>query len=210
MTALKKFFVKLGLASLTSTDLVEKGRNHVVMLTGNATYPTLAAQLPAITLACDELDAANQEVLFNGGKIAYEDKREKDTLLRGLLVSLGEQVQVISAGDKAKILSAGFEVRKNPEPITKLEQPQDLRARLTGFSGTVSLDWDAVRGAHYYQVWLVAGDPLTGKWELVGASTKTRHTVDNLAPGTFYSFRVNAAGARAESIYSDAATLMAA
>ena len=210
MSILKKFFVKLGLAGLTSTGLVEKGRNNVTMLAGNLTYPTLQPQLPAITLACDELDAANQEVIFNGGKIAYEDRREKETAVRDLIVSLGEQVQVISAGDKAKILSAGFEVRRSPEPINKLEQPQDMRARLSGFSGTVLLDWEAVYGAHFYQVWMLEGDSLTGKWTLVGNTTKSRHTANDLTPGTNYSFRVNAVGARAESIYSDAATLMAA
>lgn len=207
---IKKFYVKLGLADITSNGLVLKGRNHVVMLTGNITYASLASSLPPITAACDALDAANQEVLFNGGKIAFEDRREKEVTLRGLLTTLGEQVQVISAGDKAKILSAGFEVRKTPEPITKLEQPQDLRARLSGFTGTVSLDWEVVPGTKYYQVWMCQGDPTTGTWEMVGVSGKSRHTVDNLTPGTFYSFRVNAVGARTESILSDTATLMAA
>lgn len=210
MSSIKKFFVKLGLTNLTSTALVEKGRNHVTMLTGNPSYPTLAAQLPGITDACDELDEANQQVLFNGGKIAYENKHEKETALRTLISNLGEQVQVISGGDKAKILSAGFEVRKTPEPINFLEQPQDLRARLTGFTGKVGLDWEMVAGAKYYQVWMCEGDPNTAKWEMAGVSTKSRHTVDNLTPGTFYSFRVNAVGARAESIYSDPAILMAA
>jgi hypothetical protein len=67
-----------------------------------------------------------------------------------------------------------------------------------------------VRGARYYQVWMIEGDPTQPGWQLVGVSTKSRHIVDNLVPGKFYSFRVNAVGARAESIYSDPATLMAA
>ena len=40
MALIKKFLVKLGLAGLTSAALVEKGRNHVAMLDGNATYET--------------------------------------------------------------------------------------------------------------------------------------------------------------------------
>ena len=117
---------------------------------------------------------------------------------------------MISEGVEANILSAGFDVRKAPEPITTIGQPQDLRARLTGFSGTVGLDWDSVYGARYYQVWITDGDPTKGEWTLAGVTTKSRHTVDHLTPGTFYSFRVNAVGARAESVYSDTATLMAA
>ena len=210
MSTLKKFLVKLGLTGLTSTALVEKGRNHVTMMQGNPTYVTLATLLPPITTACDELERANLEVMFNGGKIAFEKKREKESNLNTLLIDLGQQVQVVSGGDKAKILSAGFEVRKPAEPINVLDQPQDLKARLTGFTGKVALDWKLVPGARYYQVWLCDGDPTKGTWVLAGVSTKSRHTVDNLVPGTFYSFRVNAVGARTESIYSDIATLMAA
>lgn len=210
MALIKKFLVKLGLAGLTSAALVEKGRNHVAMLDGNATYASLAPLLPPITTACDELEAANLEVLFNGGKIAFENKRKKESNLNTLLTDLGQQVQVVSGGDKAKILSAGFEVRKAPEPINVLDQPQDLKARLTGFTGKVALDWNVVHGARYYQVWVTQGDPTKGTWVLAGVSTKSRYTADNLVPGTYYSFRVNAVGARTESIYSDIATLMAA
>jgi hypothetical protein len=156
------------------------------------------------------LEAASKHVLFFGGRIAYEDKHEKDTALRSLIVDLAQEVQVLSEGDRAKILSAGFEVRKSPEPINHLAQPQDLRARLTGYAGRVALDWEVVRGTRYYEVWMVMGDPITGTWQQVGTSGKSRFVVENLVPGTYYSFRVNAVGARTESIFSDLATLMAA
>ncbi len=210
MSIIKTFLVKLGLSGLTSSALVEKGRNHVTMLTDNPNYPTLQSELADTTKACDDLDAANQEMLFNGGKIASEKKRELDSALRIRLTGIGQQVQVISGGDKAKILSAGFEVRKSAEPITKLSQPQDLRSSLPGFSGLVDLDWEVVRGARYYNVWFTAGDPTTAQWQLAGSTTKSRYTMEKLTPGTTYSFRVNAVGARAESIFSDITSIMAA
>jgi len=195
---------------LTAVALVEKGRNLVTMLTGNLTYTTLAPQLPVITEACDKLEDANKQVLFYGGKIAFDTKHEMEVGLRALIVDLAEQVQVLSGGDKAKILSAGFDVRKSPEPINSIGQPQDLRVRLTGFTGKVALDWGAVYGTKYYQVEMVEGDPITGTWKFAGASSKSRFTVENLEPGKYYSFRVSAVGARAASIKSDLATLMAA
>jgi hypothetical protein len=210
MSIFKTYLIKLGLTGLTSSALVEKGRNIVTMLLGNLIYPTLQGELPGLTEACDKLDAANQEMLFNGGKIAAENKRELESALRIRITGLGQQVQVISGGDKAKIMSAGFEVRKNAEPITKLDQPQDLRSSLPGFSGLVDLDWEVVRGARYYQIWYTAGDPNTAEWILVGSTTKSRYTVEKLTPGTIYSFRVNAVGARAESPFSDITSLMAA
>jgi hypothetical protein len=209
--SVKKYLLKMGLTGLTSTALVEKGRNHVAMLTGNIIYAALAPLLVALTAACDALDEANQEVIFNGGKIAYDNKRNCEVTLRAQITNIGEQVQVISGGDKAKILSAGFEVRRSPEPITHLDQPQDLRARTTGFVGQVALDWMMVAGTRYYQVYMTAGDPtLKTGWELVGNSTKSRFTHQALVPGKFYSFRVSAVGARAESVLSDVATVMAA
>jgi hypothetical protein len=209
--SVKKYLLKMGLTGLTSTALVEKGRNHVAMLTGNIIYAVLAPLLVALTAACDALDEANQEVIFNGGKIAYDNKRNCEVTLRAQITNIGEQVQVISGGDKAKILSAGFEVRRSPEPITHLDQPQDLRARLTGYMGKVALDWNVVLGARYYKVFMTAGDPtLATGWELVGSTTKSRFTLEDLVPGKYYSFRVNAVGARTESTYSDNATLMAA
>lgn len=209
--SVKKYLLKMGLTGLTSTALVEKGRNHVAMLTGNIIYAVLAPLLVALTAACDALDEANQEVIFNGGKIAYDNKRNCEVTLRNQITNIGEQVQVISGGDKAKILSAGFEVRRSPEPITHLDQPQDLRARLTGFMGKVALDWNMVLGARYYKVYMTAGDPtLATGWELVGSTTKSRFTLEDLVPGKYYSFRVNAVGARTESTFSDNATLMAA
>lgn len=210
MATLKKYLIKLGLTGLVALALVEKGRNLVAMLTGNATYTSLAPKLPAITDACDELEAASKHVLFFGGKIAYEDKHKKDAALRALIVDLAQEVQVLSKGDKANILGAGFEVRKNPERINHLDQPQDLRARLTGYNGSVVLDWEVVRNARFYKLFMVVGDPITGTWQQVGTSGKSSFVVENLVPGTYYSFRVNAVGARTESILSDLATLMAA
>ena len=210
MLEFKKYLLKLGLAGLTSPALVEKGRNNVIMLQGNVTFPTLASLLPPLATACDELEAANLEVVWNGGKAAYTNKREKEYVVRSLITALGQQVQVISGGDRAKIESAGFEVRKTAEPITALAQPQDLKSHLTGFTGMVALDWKVVRGAHYYQVWMTDGDPNKGNWVLLGSSTKSRFTAENLVPGTVYTFRVNAVGTRAVSIYSDITSLMAA
>lgn len=206
MSIFKTFLVKLGLTGLTSSALVEKGRNHVTMLTDNSDYPTLQSELPALTDGCNKLDDANQEMLFNGGKIATENKRELEKLVRSLITGLGQQVQVISEGDKAKILGAGFEVRKGAEPITSLKQPQDFRTRLTGFLGAVDMDWEVVRGARYYEIWSLVG----GNWQLIGSTTKSRFTAEGLTPGTVYTFRVNAVGSRAKSTFSDISSIMAA
>ena len=124
-----KYILKMGLSRLTSVGLVEKGRNCVTMLTGNATFASLPGLLPALTTACDELEESNLEVIFHGGVINHDLKRVREKTLYNLLVGMAEQVQVISGGDKAKILSAGFEVRKQREPINSMEKPGKMRGR---------------------------------------------------------------------------------
>ena len=48
---IRNFLVKIGLKGLTSTQKVDKGRNHVAMLTDNAIYPSLQTGLPEISIA---------------------------------------------------------------------------------------------------------------------------------------------------------------
>lgn len=211
MSTLKKFLVKIGLKGLTSTQKVDKGRNHVAMITDNSNYPELQGEMTDLGKACDNLEESILEVQFNGGKIAFDRKNVREIELDELITRLGEQVQVLSFDDKSKILSAGFEVRRAASPITSLGIPQNLRASISSFQGTIDLRWASVHGAKFYQVYMTKGDPnLSEGWEMVGLSTRLTHTVDNLETGKFYSFRVNAVGSRAESAYSDFAHCIAA
>lgn len=211
MGTVRSYLVNLGLRHLTATQKVDKGRNHVRLLTDNPNFPELQAGLPEISEACDLLEKSVQEVMFNGGKIAVDLKNRREEELVELLTHLGRRVQVLSFGDKSKILSAGFEVRRKPRPITHLEAPQNLRAKISSFRGTIDLRWNGVPNTRIYQVFMTAGDPNDESgWELVGVTSRISHRVDNLKSGQFYSFRVNAVGARAESPASDVAQSMAA
>lgn len=208
---IRNFLVKIGLRGLTSTQKVDKGRNHVAMLTANATYPTLQAGLPEISTACDNLDESILEVLFNGGKIAFDRKNVREKELNELITYLGNQVQVLSFGDKSNILSAGFDVRRTASPIFTLDAPKGLRASISPFKGTIDLRWNPVHGTKVYELFMTAGDPNDEKgWVPTGVSTRCTRTVRNLETGTTYSFRVNAVGANAQSAFSSVAHSIAA
>lgn len=211
MSVIRKFLVSLGLRGLTATQKVDKGRNHVTMLTGNSNYPELQAGLPEITDACNHLEESIIEVQFNGGKIAYDRKNVREADLDELITRLGQQVQVLSLGDKSRILSAGFQVRRRPSPINHMDAPQNLRAFISSFRGTIDLRWKGVPATRLYQVFMTAGDPnLEEGWVLVGVTSRISYRVANLKSGSYYSFRVNAVGARAESPNSDIAQSFAA
>lgn len=63
---------------------MEKGRNCVDMLTGNASFTRPAGFLASITAACNALEQANEEVLFFGGKVNYQAKRVAEVALADL------------------------------------------------------------------------------------------------------------------------------
>ena len=189
------FIIKLGLTGLTSKALVEKGRNCVDMLTGNASFTLPAGFLASITTACNVLEEADQEVLFNGGKINYQAKRAAEKVLKDLIRELAGYVQAQSSGDEAKILSAGFDVRRQGKPVEELGEVQNLRPVLTSFQGTAKLRWDVVEDATNYQVFSnTTGPDAMDRWELVAFTSKARYTVEALESGKFYWFRVQALG----------------
>ena len=207
----RNHLVKIGLRNLSSTQKLDKGRNHVAMLTDNANYPTLQTGLPEISTACDKLEESILEVQFNGGKIAYNRKNVHEMELDELVTYLGNQVQVLSFGDQSKILSAGFEVRRAGSPISTLDAPQGLRASISPFKGTIELRWNPVYGTKVYETFMTAGDPnWEAGWVSVGVSTRCSRNVRNLVTGKTYSFRVSAIGASAQSAFSSVAHSIAA
>nr|MBP6698161.1 fibronectin type III domain-containing protein [Flavobacteriales bacterium] len=189
------FVVKEGLSGLTSKALVEKGRNCVDMLTGNASFTFPAGYLTSITTATNVLEQADQEVLFNGGKVAYQAKRTAEKVLRAMLKELAGYITAQAGGVEAKILSAGFEVRRKGEPIEKLASLIGLRPLPVTFSGQLELRWGVVPDAINYNVFVnTVGPDQEDAWELIGFTSKARFTADALEPAKYYWFRVQATG----------------
>lgn len=203
-----KFTVKLGISSLSSAILLEKGRNVHGMLDGNTGYPTLQALLPAFLLLCDNLEAANNEVLFNGGKLTHEAKRLAEVALRNALKDFGGYVQGISGGDKKLILSAGYDVVKERTPLPKPDAPKDLIVRRTAEIGVLKVKWRSVKGSKLY--YLEMQEEGAAEWERVVTTTKTTHEMVDLITGKKYSFRVQAITSAGISQMSEVVTNMAA
>lgn len=189
------FVVKTGLTALTSKALVEKGRNCVDMLTGNASFTLPAGFLANLTTACDTLEQANEEVLFFGGKVNHQAKRVAEAAVRDILRELAGLVQQQSGGNEGKILSAGFDVRRKGTPVDKLSTVENLRPVLTPFSNQVVLRWNNERHASNYEVFINRVDPSKEEnWERVAFTSRATCTVDGLESARHYWFRVQAIG----------------
>ncbi len=209
--ALTIYTVRLGFTGVTPAALVEQGRNHVVMLTGNVAFPTPTPTLPAITAACDVLDVANQAYDFNRGKL---EKQARDTAfqaLKDLIRELGGYVQSKCGGDKDLILSAGFNARRPNDPLGLLPAPQDMRALVTPYPGRLIVRWNGVKGRSMYQLYMTTGDPQDpAGWSLLLQSTKNSHILDDLTSDKVYTFRTVALGTAGASPVSDIASAKAA
>jgi len=208
LEVMSKFTVKLGTGSLSSPALLEKGRTVAEMLDNNAVYPTLQALLPALVLLCDNLEAANSEVLFNGGKVAHQQKRLAEKALRDALKDFAGYVQGISGGDKAKILSAGYDVVKQAGPQPKPAAPANLIVRRTDVLGMLKVKWQRVKGSKLY--YLEMQEEGSTAWERVVTTTKTNQVMTGLVTGKMYSFRVQAITSAGISPMSEVAGNIAA
>jgi len=189
LNTMERFKVKTGTNALSSSAVLERGRTIAQMLEGNAAYHSLQAMLPNFSILLDNLEAANNTVLFNGGKVAFEAKRLADQAVRGAISDFAGYVQGISSGDKALILSAGFDVVKERTPAPSPAAPSELMVRRTDQIGILKLRWKKVpAGKLYYVEMQMEG----GLWERVATTTRATQVMENLLTGVRYTFRVQA------------------
>lgn len=201
------FFVKLALTALSPAKLVERARAIIAALTGNVTYTTPTPTLAAVAAAADAVEAADSAVLNNGGKQDYLARNERAQELRDLLTLLGAYVQVTSGGDPEKILSAGYDYRKDPEPVGLMSAPGNLRAEASTLTGVIDLRWDRVAGRMFYEAQINDADPLLEvNWKPLVNQSSNAYAASGLVSARAYSFRVRAVGAAGPGPWSDTAT----
>ncbi len=199
--------IKFNASRLSSEDLLTLSRNIVTMMTGNPVYITLQGDLPALAAACDALAAVDQEVLFHGGKLAYERKRICVQEVGYLVNELAHRVAAVSGGDTAKILSAGFHVRKEPEAPQTPHAPKGVTYERTGFEDSIKLRWEPQRNVRFHHVQCQQVD---GSWVLVGTTTRCSIILSGLEPGKLFTFRVVAFSALGAGPNSGEVTVRAA
>jgi len=210
-TPMKMAIIKAGVASLSTKSLIQFTKKLVNRITGN---PNFVDPLPTLVDLQTKLDE------FETLAIAADDGTKKDRVdrdassreLKEMLRVLANYVAMIAAGNPSIILSSGFDIRNAIEPVPPLTIPVALKAVRSSHTGVVELDWDAVSNALTYRVMMTTSDPnLTeATWVSVALSSKSKAEINNLSPGVYYWFKVQAVGRSNMSAYSDPATVMAA
>jgi hypothetical protein len=204
--------IKIGLASLNTESLVLFTRQVLKNMDGNANFPTPTPALADITIKLDEYEELALAAQFRD-KRAVLYRNNAGTELKAMLRTLGAYVSMVAEGADAIIVSSGFEVRSQSDPTPPLTVPVKLSAVRNSHSGRVELDWESVKNALNYVVEMTMDDVQSPEatWINVGTTSRSKFMVDDLNPGTMYSFRVKAFGRRNEdSAYSRPASIIAA
>ena len=193
---------KMGLQGLSATENVAHAQGIHDKMDANVLYPGPVPTMLVFQGHIDALAKANAEVENNGGKAEYQARNVALKAVRAAIKSLCGYVQTTSGGDAVKINLGGFEVVQRGGPIGELAPPSKLVTRNTNMSGRVSFAWPREDGADMHHVYMSASnDPF--KWDLVGATTKSRFNMDSLDPGVVYWFAVTAIGAAGETSKSE-------
>ena len=201
--------VKIGLTGQNATSLVAYAQALHDKVKGNPNFATPTPAMADLETAIGTLATTNAAVDANPGPVEHQARRVAMAAVEGLVRQLAGYVQATSAGVEDIILSSGFAVRRKGRPIGELSRPSKLVNVLTNTTGRGSIRWQAEYGADLYHVFMSeSNEPF--KWELVGATTKSRFNADSLEPGKFYWFAVTAIGAAGETSLSEPCRVMAA
>ena len=181
------------------------GNTVVSKLTGNTHIPTPQPALATI-------EAANDAYKDSAGKAkkgSSEDKAQKNDDKEALLTLLRDYctyVNMIAKGDEVILASCGL-------PLSKERQPSVLgvpnaKVEAGENTGEVILSSPAVDGAVSYKHQYTS-DPAVAMWPEISSST-AKQKIENLQPGTVYSFRIVAIGTKGQVTVSETVSKMAA
>ena len=203
--------VKLGLYAMNAEELVSYSNNVVTQMTGNPNFPSPDPDLAYISAVADVLQITCMEAL-NGGKLQTVRKQIAFEELKKAMRLLGTYIELISKGDAGKIMSAGVQVHKKKEKVGILTSPLGLSTRVSDYSGTIELRWKRVEKNKGYTVYMCSGDPSLpdAVWTPIAMTTKSKCSITDLEPGTFYWFKVATLSAAGTSGFSDPARGLAA
>lgn len=203
----------LGLHQLSITDKIQKIRQIITKLTGNAAFPTPTPALASVTTAVDKLetDYNDAQGKRQTAQAATNIQNQSETAVDKLMAALAGYVDSVAQGDDAKIMSAGLDTKAASVKLGKPSQAQSLSATAGDMDGEVDLNWQPMKGAASY----VVESSTTGNvanpadWKSAWTGTKSKATIDKLTSGTRYWFRVAAIGSAGQGPWSDPATAFA-
>jgi hypothetical protein len=187
----------LGVTHVSDTDLLARLNAIHDGLLNNPAFPTPPVDMAGFKAAIDAYTAAVAAAL-DGGKasIAERNKRRADVVI--MMRLLGHYVEVACKGDTKTFISSGF-VAAPTHPRTPAQplSPPSIQKVDQGNTGQLIVTIQAVSKARSYDLRYapVPAAPAAINWTtIVVASSKPPTTINNLTPGSTYTFQARAFG----------------
>jgi len=203
--------IKLNLRNLSIPDKVQKGRQIAAAMTNNANFSNPHPPLPMVTDALATLEqsyalvqAAKADVKAKGS--AQDDAEAK---VDQILAQLAAYVESIAGNDEKIITSAALTTKASRSAPAFLSPPQGLSATAGDHEGVIDLSWRKVPNARSYTIEMSPDPPTHESWTHATIATASARTIENLASGKRFWFRVAAIGAMGQSGWSEPATKIA-
>jgi hypothetical protein len=190
---------------MNTNTLIAFCRNVVILMTGNASYPTPSPKLGTVTTAVDLLDSLAQESM-TGDRLKISARRDARKDLLSLMRQLASYVQGNCQDSVTILLSSGFEASRRPSPVSLPVAPANARLSSGNVSGSVVLRHQKSVNADNYTVQKATSPD--GPFTDYGLSSSTRTVIDDLTPGTKIYVRARANGTMGASDWSNVACTM--
>ncbi len=159
-------------------------------LTNNPSFPNLPISLADLLAATDDYSTAFVNSI-RGGTLQTAVKNAARSRLISILRDEAHYVQIIAKNNLPALLSSGFKATNRNTAQSPLVRPR-IKQVINQYSGQLWLRVSRVPNARSYQVRQKAGN---GEWIDAGIHPQARKIVlENLTPGTVYTFQVRAVG----------------
>jgi hypothetical protein len=200
----KKIKALLGFNRLKDGDLVTRLNAVHDGLKANPAFTTPPVDLPTFKTNIDTF-TTDLAAAVDGGKKAITAKNKQRAVVIKMLEHLAHYVEANCKDDLATFTSSGFlpapTTRTPPQP---LPQPSISKA-VQGITGQLIITIKALRGAASYELRSAVLGPgnTPGTWTSIHLPSAKATPVNNLTPGTTYTFQARALGRLGFSNWSD-------
>lgn len=195
--------IKTDLRGLNALQMLHRARIVRNKMKNNPLFPAPTPSMADFEAAIDALHRSVRTTYDGASKHDFIVKQRNLETVAAMIKSLAAYVSIVAQGDAVIVLAAGFDLRRSSSPINSMAKPKRPSAKSGFMPQTIDVRWTPVRGARMYRVHITKGyvndhGPVT-----VMLTTKSRCCIEKLEPLEYYTVRVQAIGARAESPFSD-------
>ena len=183
---MKRTIGVLDFLKLSVSDKIEFYKYVALQMANTVLFPTLDIPLATINKAVTDFEAAALAA-GDGAHSAIAIRNDKELIADNVFRQVLLFVNKFADGNATIITQSGFNISKEPTPISKAE----IAVNDGPHSGTAIVVLKAVKGAVAYKIQyrLISANAQVIEWIEVDISTVASCLIENLIPGQKYEFK---------------------